>query len=64
MSILTLMVITALIAVVATLFWGVGSMAHGGIYDRHHSEQLMFTRVGIQAAAFALIVIAMYLSYA
>ena len=64
MTILTTVVILALVAVVATLFWGVGSMAHGGSYDREHSEQIMFTRVGIQAAAVALIVLTVFLTLA
>ena len=64
MNILTSMVLVALVAVVATLFWGVGSMAHGGSYDHEHSEQLMFTRVIIQAAAVAMIVSAVYYSLA
>lgn len=62
MNLLTLMVILSLVAVVAALVWGVGSMAHGGSYDREHSEQIMFTRIGIQAIAFILIVIAVIYS--
>lgn len=63
MNILALTVILALVAVVATLVWGVGSMAHGGSYDREHSEQIMFTRVAIQAVAFVLIVVALFFSF-
>ncbi len=62
MNFLTLMVILALIVAVAALIWGVSSMAHGGSYDREHSEQIMFTRIGVQAVAFALIVIALIYS--
>jgi hypothetical protein len=64
MDILTVVVILALVAVIATLAWGVGSMAHGGSYDREHSEQIMFTRVGIQALAFALVLLALIFSFA
>ena len=64
MNILTITVILALVAVIATLVWGVSSMAHGGSYDREHSEQIMYTRVGIQAAAFVLIVVALFFSFA
>ena len=64
MNILTMTVILALVAVIATLVWGVSSMAHGGSYDREHSEQIMYTRVGIQAAAFVLIVVALFFSFA
>lgn len=60
MSGTTTLVVLALLAVVATLAWGVASMAHGGSYDREHSEQFMFTRIAIQAAAFALIVFALF----
>ena len=63
MSIMTMTIIMVLIAAVATLIWGVGSMAHGGTYDRKHSEQLMFTRIGIQAVAFALILLELIFSY-
>ena len=62
MTLMTLLVILSLVAVVAALFWGVGAMARGGSYDREHSEQIMFTRVGIQAIAFILIVIAVIYS--
>ena len=64
MNILTMTVVLALVAVIATLAWGVSSMAHGGSYDREHSEKIMFTRVGIQAAAFVLIVVALFFSFA
>ena len=62
MNFLPLIVILALIAAVAALIWGVSSMAHGGSYDREHSEQIMFTRIGVQAVAFVLIVIAVIYS--
>ena len=62
MNILTLMVIVALIATLGVLIWGVGSMAHGGTYDREHSDQIMFTRIVVQAIAFALIVLAIIYS--
>jgi len=62
MSLLTLTVVLALIATVATLVWGLGSMARGGAYDEKHSEQLMFTRIGIQTFAFVMLLIAVYLT--
>ena len=62
MNLLALLVVLSLVAVVGALIWGVGSMAHGGSYDREHSEQIMFTRIGIQAIAFILIVIAVIYS--
>ena len=62
MSLLTLTVILALVATIVTLAWGVGSMAMGGTYDKEHSEQLMFTRIGIQTFAFVMLIVAVFLS--
>ena len=64
MTALTLMVVIALIATLAALAWGVISMAHGGNYDNEHSEEIMFTRVGLQALAFVLIVVTIALTAA
>ncbi len=62
MNILTFFIILAMVITIGALFWGVGSMAHGGSYDDEHSEKLMFARVGLQAVAFTLIVLALALS--
>ena len=62
MSLLTITVVLALLATMTTLAWGLGSMAKGGSYDEKHSEQLMFTRIGIQAFAFVMLLIAVYLT--
>ena len=62
MSLLTITVVLALIATVITLAWGLGSMAVGGAYDEKHSEQLLFTRIGIQIFAFVMLLAAVYLS--
>lgn len=64
MSVLTFAVLVALAAAVGVLLWGVGSMAHGGKYDREHSEGIMFTRIGVQIVAFVLILLALFLSFA
>ena len=64
MSLLTTTIILALMATVVTLAWGLGSMAAGGSYDAKHSEQLMFTRVGIQIFAFVMLLVAAYLALA
>lgn len=58
MNILTVLIILALLATVVSLGWGVGSMAHGGHYDEEHSTQLMGARVGLQALAIALLIVA------
>ncbi|VAW58381.1 hypothetical protein MNBD_GAMMA11-2996 [hydrothermal vent metagenome] len=63
MDIVTVTVILALIVTVGALVWGVGSMAHGGTYDREHCEQLMFARIGIQAVAVILVVLAVAFSF-
>ena len=64
MSLLTIIIVLALIATIITLMWGLGSMSQGGKYDEAHSEQLMFTRIGIQAFAVVMLLIAVYLTTA
>ncbi len=60
----TIPVMIVLIATVVVLFVGIVSMARGGEFDRQHSVQLMFTRVGFQAAAVILIIAAaLYAAY-
>ncbi len=54
----TIPVIIVLIATFVALFIGIFSMARGGTFDRQHSVQLMFTRVGFQAAAIILVIVA------
>jgi heme/copper-type cytochrome/quinol oxidase subunit 2 len=54
----TILVVVALMATVVVLFIGVFSMARGGDFDQKHSVQLMFTRVGIQAVAIFLVIVA------
>ena len=62
MSILTIVIILALIATIITLGWGVRSMSKGGKYDEEHSEQLMFARIGLQAFAVVMLLLAVYLT--
>lgn len=62
MTALTIVIVLALIATTFTLGWGLFSMSEGGKYDEQHSEQLMFTRVGIQAFAFVMLLVAVYLA--
>jgi hypothetical protein len=64
MSLLTVTVVLALIATIATLGWGLASMVKGGSYDEAHSEKLMFTRISIQLFAFVMLLLAVYLSIA
>ena len=56
---LTFLIIVGLLATVATLFVGVGSMAEGGEFDDRHSHQLMFARVGLQAFTALLVTLAL-----
>ncbi|NIR29903.1 MAG: twin transmembrane helix small protein [Gammaproteobacteria bacterium] len=60
MNTLAVLIILALIATVAALVTGVGSMARGGEFDRKHSHQLMFARVGFQGIAILLLLAALY----
>jgi len=48
MTMMTALVVFALLATVAVLITGVASMAHGGGFDKRHSYQIMFARVGFQ----------------
>jgi len=64
MTLLTGLIILALLATVVSLGWGIGSMAHGGSYDEQHSDQFMFARVGLQALAITLMGIALWVSLA
>ena len=60
MSLLTFMIILALLATIAALGTGVVSMVRGGEYDSKHSTQLMYARVGFQGLALALMLVALY----
>jgi hypothetical protein len=62
MNMLTVIILLALVATIVSLVVGVGSMARGGEFDFKHSHQFMFARVGSQAVAFVLLLIALYLA--
>lgn len=64
MSLLTLMIILALLATIGALGAGIVSMVRGGEYDRQHDTQLMVARVGFQGAALVLLLIALYFASA
>lgn len=59
MDLITVLVVLGMLATVAILFRGIGSMAEGGEYDLRHSHQLMFARVGVQAATALLVLLAL-----
>lgn len=62
MNMLTVIILLALLATIVSLVVGLGSMARGGEFDFKHSHQFMFARVGSQAVAFVLLLIALYLA--
>ena len=62
MEVLNMAIIGALIMTVGVIGTGVWSMAHGGEFDRKHSTQIMFARVGMQGVTFLLLLLAVYLS--
>jgi len=62
MTIMTALVVIALVATVAALITGVFSMAHGGEFDQRHSHQIMFTRVGLQGLTLAALLFALFLA--
>jgi len=62
MNVLTVVIIAALLMTIGLVGTGVWSMAHGGEFDKKHSTQLMFARVGMQALAVLLLLFAVYLA--
>ena len=62
MNILSILIVFALLLTIVVLGTGIWSMAHGGEFDRKHSTQLMFARVGMQAITLVLLFYAVYLS--
>ena len=60
MTLLTIVIVIALLATVGALLWGIVSMARGGEFDQHHSHQLMFARVGLQGITLLFLLIALF----
>lgn len=60
----TTIVLLALVATALSLIMGLYSMSRGGEFDRVHSTQYMVLRVGSQAAAFLLLLLALFLTVA
>jgi hypothetical protein len=63
MELLTLLIIAALLATIASLVTGIWSMGHGGEFDERHSNQLMRARVGFQGLALVLLLVALYFAH-
>jgi hypothetical protein len=62
MTIMTALVVFALLATIAALVTGIVSMAHGGGFDQRHSHQIMFARVGLQGITLVALLIALWLA--
>jgi hypothetical protein len=62
MDVLNFAIIGALLMTVGLIGTGIWSMAHGGEFDRQHSTQLMFARVGMQGVTIILLLLAIYLA--
>ncbi len=62
MNMLTMVIMIALLMTVGLMGTGIWSMAHGGEFDRKHSTQLMFARVGMQAVTVLLLLFSIYLA--
>jgi hypothetical protein len=57
MDMLVGLVFLAMLATVAALVTGIGSMAGGGTYDAQHSHRFMTWRVVFQAIAVGLLLV-------
>lgn len=62
MTLLTTLIMLALVATIVSLGWGIGSMAHGGQYDAKHSTQFMSARVVAQALIIVFLLMAFFLA--
>ena len=62
MNTFMVLIVLGMVATIAVLFTGLGSMVKGGDFDDRHSTQLMFARVGLQAVTLALVAIVVLLN--
>ncbi len=56
-SLLSALIVVALIAVLAVLATGIVAMLRGGEFNRKYGNKLMRARVAVQALAIALVVV-------
>lgn len=61
MSIISVLIIGALIVTVVVLGLGLRSMARGGSYDKEHAEKFMWERVALQLLVVVLLLAAYFL---
>ncbi len=57
----TTIVIVACLAVLAVLVLGINAFRRGGEYNRNNANKLMRWRLGLQAVAVVIIVVAIYI---
>ncbi len=62
MNFLTVVIIVAMLLTFAVMGTGIWSMVHGGEFDKKHSTELMFARVGMQGVTLLLLFLAIYLA--
>jgi membrane protein implicated in regulation of membrane protease activity len=62
MTVMTILIILALAATVFSLISGISAMATHAEVGRHSSNEWMFRRVGFQALAVVLLILAMLAS--
>lgn len=60
MQILTAVIVIGLLATSGALLTGIVSMGRGGEFDRLHSHQLMFARVGLQGITLLCLFVALF----
>lgn len=59
-TLFTILIVILFIATFGSLIAGVGAMGAGGDFDDRNGTRIMFTRVGLQALAVALIVLTFF----
>lgn len=62
MTLLTTLIMLALVATIVSLGWGIGSMAHGGVFDDRHSTQFMVARVVAQGLIVVFLLMVFFLA--
>ncbi len=61
MDLISVIIVLALLATIAVMMMGLFTMGQGGSLDKMIGTRLMWARVGIQAAAILLLILAVFL---
>lgn len=61
MTVLTAIIVIGMLATAVALVSGIVSMTQGGDFDRRHSHQLMFARVGLQGVTLLFLLLALFI---